>query len=105
MVKIVEYRGTIAEFAMTLRVEPNITPGMLVRAADTIDTLLEVIALQRGRPELEPDPDWKPLGRLREWHHFEYRVARDNSDARQRIFHADAVRTLNAYFTHKLEVD
>lgn len=40
-------------FANQLRMDPNVTPGMIVRAADAIDLLMDIIESQRN---VTPEP-------------------------------------------------
>lgn len=92
-----------SSFAYELRMSPNITPAMIVRAADTIDTLLEVIALQRGPVEVKPAIDLAPLRELRAWHYAQGKRHDELSNGTLNM-HWRAVQTLNAYFTDKLAV-
>lgn len=86
-------------FALELRTAAEITPAMIVRAADTIDTLLDVIEAQRG-PAVTPFGLLKPGGdlrQLRDWHNYTAQGCSGVKPAAYN-FHRAAVEALNAYF-------
>lgn len=85
------------QFATQLRTDPNVTTAMIVRAADAIDLLLDIIEGQRGfaGPGLQVS---KELRDLRGWHRVqEDRAARDIQPAAA-SFHRKQVAALNQYF-------
>lgn len=86
------------KFAMQLRTDPNVTSAMIVRAADAIDLLMDIIEGQRGKatPATASEVS-KGLRDLRGWH-------REQADKAEALyphvegFHRRQVEMLNQYF-------
>jgi hypothetical protein len=87
-------------FSLELRTAAEITPAMVVRAADHIDTLMDVIEMQRGPVALPalPTPA-SALRTLRDWHDScaKSSATQDATPSKYR-FHRAAVEALNVYF-------
>lgn len=81
-------------FALELRTAAEVTPAMIVRAADHIDTLLDVIEAHHGAPARLPAPS-SGMRTLRKWH---ARASILSTTAAKSSFHRAAVGALNVYF-------
>lgn len=87
-------------FAMELRTAAEVTPAMIVRAADHIDTLMDVIEAQRGPVTPAPSLDLAPLRRLRRTLHERAKIGGLGFSEAQAYEHI--VEVLNQYFPDRL---
>lgn len=89
------------QLAQDLRDRPDTIDRLtVVEAAAAIDTLLDVIELQRGPAVVKPAPDLSPLRTLRQWHSTMANASTPDTPAHRG--HYEAVQILNQYFTDKL---